>query len=48
MFVLIRNTFFIGYKVKNPLLMQSIHQEGDFFGKNGIPAFRRIFSFVSH
>lgn len=44
--VLIRNIF---YRVqsKNPLLMQSTHQEGDFFGKNGTPAFRRIFSFVS-
>lgn len=46
--VLIRNTFLSGTKQKNPLLMQSTHQEGDFFGKNGTPAFRLIFSFVSN
>ena len=48
MFVLIRNTFLSDAKQKNPLLMQSTHQEGYFFGKNGAPAFRRIFSFASH
>lgn len=45
--VLIRNTFFIGYKVKNPLLMQSTHQEGYFFGKNGHLLFAE-YSALSH
>lgn len=46
MFVLIRNIFYRVQSKKSPLDAEYT-SGGVFFGKNGTPAFRRIFSFVS-